>query len=116
MCMSVQAAPPRQSGGVSLARYAPLALVVTVVVTLVPLGAVTLLGPARSPLAVSLHVLAAVLLSIVLARAGAALWTRYGKASSDLVFGDLLLWGWARRAIAERRLERASRELVSGRD
>jgi putative nucleotidyltransferase with HDIG domain len=110
--MSARAAQARASTGVPLARYLPLALLVTVAVTAVPLALVTLLGPARSPLAVSLHVLAAVAISIAMARVGAGVWTRYGKSSSDLVFGDLLLWGWARRALAERRLEQASRELV----
>ena len=96
--MSAQAAQPRAPDGVSIARYAPLALLVTVAVTAVPLWIVSLLGPARSPLPVLLHVLTAVVISVAMARAGAALWTRYGRSSSDLVFGDLLLWGWARRA------------------
>ena len=112
--MSAHAAQPRASAGVPLSRYLPLALLVTVAVTAVPLALVTLLGPARGAPAVGLHVLAAVAISVAMARAVAALWTRYGRSSSDLVFGDLLLWGWARRALAERRLEQASQELLGG--
>ena len=112
--MSAHAAQPRASAGVPLSRYLPLALLVTVAVTAVPIALVTLLGPARGAPAVGLHVLAAVAISVAMARAGAALWTRYGRSSSDLVFGDLLLWGWARRALAERRLEQASQELLGG--
>jgi len=110
MCMSSQAAGGRSPGG--LRRYLPLSLAVTLAVTLLPLFAVSQLGPARSPLAIALHVLAAVALSIVLARVLAALWSRH-EGSSDLVFGDLLLWGWGRRVLAERRLERTSRELLA---
>jgi putative nucleotidyltransferase with HDIG domain len=111
--MSSHAAAVRAPDGVRLGRYLPLSALVTLAVTLLPLAAVALLGPARSPLAVALHVLAAVALSIAIARALAAVWTRHGR-SSDVVFGDLLLWGWARRVLAERRLE-ATAEQLTGR-
>jgi putative nucleotidyltransferase with HDIG domain len=111
MCMSAQAAvgdgPP---DGVRLVRYLPLSIGVTISVTALPLAVVTQLGPARSALTVALHVLAAVALSMLVARVLAALWTRH-EQSSDLVFGDLLIWGWARRALAERRLDGATREI-----
>lgn len=110
MCMSAQAGAPRALTGVRPGRYLPLSLAVTLVVTVLPLLLVAELGPARSALAVALHVLAAVVLSILLARALAALWTRHDQ-SSDLVFGDLLLWGWVRRATAERRLDAATRQI-----
>jgi HD-GYP domain-containing protein (c-di-GMP phosphodiesterase class II) len=87
-----------------------VSVAVTAAVTVLPLVVVAQVGRAGSPLALALHVLAAMVLSILIARALAALWTRHER-SSDLVFGDLLLWGWIRRALAERRLERASREL-----
>jgi response regulator RpfG family c-di-GMP phosphodiesterase len=109
--MSSQAADASAPDGVRLSRYLPLSLVVTLAVTLVPLLAVAQLGPARGPLGVALHVLAAIALSILLARLLEALWTRHRQAS-DLVFGDLLLWGWARRAVAERRLDATARRLA----
>ena len=82
----------------------------TAAVTALPLLAVSQLGPARSVPALALHVIAAAALSVLLARLLAALWKRH-RQSSDLVFGDLLIWGWTRRALAERRLEAATREI-----
>jgi putative nucleotidyltransferase with HDIG domain len=69
------------------------------------------LGAARGPFEIALHVVLAVVLSMALARLLALLWSRH-EHSSDLVFGDVLLWGWARRFWAERRLESLSRSLV----
>ena len=94
-----------------LGRYLPLSVAVTVAVTVLPLLAVTRLGPTRTPMAVALHVVVAAVLSILVARLLAALWQRHER-SSDLVFGDLLIWGWVRRELAERRLEAAFAELA----
>jgi putative nucleotidyltransferase with HDIG domain len=110
MCMSADAGALRAPDAVRSGRYLPLSLAVTGVVTALPLVLVAQLGPARSAPAVALHVLAAVVLSILLARGLAALWSRHDQ-SSDLVFGDLLLWGWIRRAVAERRLDTATRQI-----
>jgi putative nucleotidyltransferase with HDIG domain len=110
MCMSAPAGALRAPAGVRSGRYLPLSLAVTGVVTLLPLALVAQLGPARNVPAGALHVLAAVVLSILFARGLAALWSRH-EQSADLVFGDLLLWGWIRRAIAERRLDAATREI-----
>jgi putative nucleotidyltransferase with HDIG domain len=110
MCMSAHAGALRAPGGVRAGRYLPLSLAVTGVVTVLPLVLIAQLGPARTALAVALHVLLAVVLSILFARGLAALWSRHDQ-SSDLVFGDLLLWGWIRRVIAERRLDAATREI-----
>jgi HD superfamily phosphohydrolase YqeK len=49
---------------------------------------------------------AAVVLSTVIAAGGAALWKRQ-PGSRDMVFADLLLWGWLRRCWSERRLSQA---------
>jgi putative nucleotidyltransferase with HDIG domain len=108
--MSATAARGRASDGPQLRRYLPLALAVTLAVIVLPLLAVAQLGPARGPLAVAWHVAVAALLSMAVARLLALLWSRT-RHSSDLVFGDLLLWGWARRARAERRLDSAARSL-----
>jgi HD-GYP domain-containing protein (c-di-GMP phosphodiesterase class II) len=107
MRMSAQAVGVEGSDGVRLGRFLPLSIGVTAVVTAVPLLVVSQLGPARGVPTIALHVLAAAALSVVLARALATLWTRH-EQSSDLVFGDLLLWGWVRRALAERRLNAAT--------
>jgi putative nucleotidyltransferase with HDIG domain len=108
--MSAHAGAFRAPDGVRSGRYLPLSLAVTGVVTVLPLVLIAQLGPARTALAVALHVLLAVVLSILFARGLAALWSRHDQ-SSDLVFGDLLLWGWLRRVIAERRLDAATREI-----
>jgi uncharacterized membrane protein YgcG len=49
---------------------------------------------------------------MLIARVLSSLWTRH-KQSSDLVFGDLLLWGWAWRALSEHRLDATARELAT---
>jgi putative nucleotidyltransferase with HDIG domain len=48
----------------------------------------------------------AVALSVALAAAAAAVWKRRVQ-SRDVVFADLLLWGWLRRCWTERRLSQA---------
>jgi putative nucleotidyltransferase with HDIG domain len=111
MAMSAPVAPGRASASPPLRNYLPLAVALTVAVIALPLLAVAQLGPARGPLAVAWHVALAALLSMVLARGFALLWARTPH-SHDLVFGDILLWGWARRAWAERRLEAAARSLT----
>lgn len=57
-------------------------------------------------------------LSIAIARALAVLWTRR-KDSHDLVFADLMIWGWIRRTLLERKIRNARRTLghaYDGRD
>ena len=112
MDMSLSAVGLFRPGALRLGRYLPLSMAVTVAVTVLPLVAVAQLRLTRTPMAVALYVVVAMALSMLVARVLAALWIRYGH-SSDLVFGDLLIWGWVRRAFAERRLEAASRELAN---
>jgi putative nucleotidyltransferase with HDIG domain len=110
--MSSQAAGADRPDGVRLGRYLPLSLTVTLAVTVLPLVVVSQLGPPRGAAGIGLHVAAAVALSILVARVLAALWTRH-QHSSDVVFGDLLLWGWTWRALAERRLDATATELAT---
>jgi putative nucleotidyltransferase with HDIG domain len=112
MRMALTAAGQPRAGALRLGPYLPVSVVVTAAVTLLPLAVVSQLGRANGPLALMLHVIAAVLLSMLIARVLAALWTRHER-STDLVFGDLLIWGWVRRALAERRLEAAAQELTN---
>ena len=77
MCMSAQAVGDGPPAGVRLTRYLPLSVGVTLAVTALPLVVVSQLGHARSPLTVALHVLAAVALSVLVARLLAALWERH---------------------------------------
>jgi putative nucleotidyltransferase with HDIG domain len=90
-------------------RYLPAAILVTALVTVVPAALAAALAPRRSPFAMVLSGALAVALSIALATAAAALWKRHPR-SRDILFADLLLWGWLRRWWTERRLSQA-REL-----
>ena len=90
----------------------PYVALATLAVTGLPLAAVTAVQAAgflRSTLA---SVAAAAALSLLASVAGAALWKRR-RRSRDIVFADLMVWGWVRRLRAERRLSDAG-ELLGG--
>jgi putative nucleotidyltransferase with HDIG domain len=82
------------------------ALVATIAVIVLPALAVSFIETSGRPWLVLSSVLLAMVLSVAAATVGSALWTRRPH-SSDLVFGDLMLWGWLRRVRAERRLAQA---------
>jgi putative nucleotidyltransferase with HDIG domain len=82
-------------------RQLPRVLVATLLVIACPAAAVLALdaaGLVTSPVALSLI---AIPLSVAISWVGAAFWKRRA-ASGDLVFGDLMLWGWLRRWRFER--------------
>jgi putative nucleotidyltransferase with HDIG domain len=87
-----------------------LATLAVAVLPVVIVSAVQTLGILRSTLA-ALGVAAA--LSVAISIAGSALWSRRPE-SRDLVFADLMLWGWIRRLRTERRLDDARRLLGGG--
>ncbi len=95
-------------------RQLPRVLAATCAVVMIPLllvkGAAAATG-LSSPL---LSIGAVVVLSFVVASAGAAYWSRR-PGSRDMVFGDLMLWGWLRRIRTERRLAEVCRLLGLGR-
>jgi hypothetical protein len=85
-------------------------LVATVTILAVPsLGVLALEGAGiiSSPLA---SAGAALVLSVGLAQMMSALWMRH-SGSKDLVFGDLMLWGWIKRLRTEKRLSDATKLL-----
>ena len=87
---------------VSLARYLPHVLAATLSVAVLPFVAVYALessGLLTSPVAAAV---VGVVLSVLMARLGAFLWMRH-SGSKDLVFGDLMLWGFVRRLRTEKR-------------
>jgi HD-GYP domain-containing protein (c-di-GMP phosphodiesterase class II) len=90
-------------------RYLPLAALVTGLVMVLPAVLASQIVPHGSLVFIAASGLSAIALSIVLASVGAALWKRQPH-SRDVVFADLLIWGWARRCWTERRLSQA-REL-----
>ena len=86
-------------------RYLPQVALTTLAVVVLPLVIVTGIqmdGGLRSPIAA---MAVAVALSVAAATVGSAYWMRR-PGSRDLVFGDLMLWGFIRRLRAEQRLAR----------
>ena len=94
-------------------RYLPQAVLATVVVMALPALAVSAIDTAGRPWLVLGSVLLAMTFSVTAASVGSAIWMRR-PGSRDLVFGDLMLWGWLRRVRAERRLADAWELLEDG--
>ena len=84
----------------------PHALIATALVVVVPALAVWAIVPRGDALLLLLSVPLGMLLSVAAATIGGAIWKRT-RGSRDLVFADLMLWGWLRRVRTERRLSRA---------
>jgi putative nucleotidyltransferase with HDIG domain len=91
-------------------RYLPHAVLATAFVTGLPAVAVWAFLPVGHPALLVLSVPLGIGVSVIAAAAGAAFWMRR-PGSRDLVFADLMLWGWIRRLLAERRLSEARRVL-----
>jgi len=87
-------------------RWLPHAIVATAFVVVFPALVVWMIVPRGEPALLALSVPLGMLLSVLAASVGGALWKRV-PGSRDLVFADLMLWGWLRRLRAERRLRRA---------
>lgn len=102
--------PPFRS---SAEQYLPHALIATFAVIVLPALAVSFVDTSGRPWLLLSSVLLAMLLSVAVASVGSALWARRPN-SSDLVFGDLMVWGWLRRVRAERRVAEAQRLLGAG--
>jgi putative nucleotidyltransferase with HDIG domain len=94
----------------SAERYLPHALLATFAVIVLPALAVSFVDTSGRPWLLLSTVLLALLLSVAVASVGSALWAKQPH-SSDLVFGDLMIWGWVRRVRAERRVAEARRLL-----
>jgi putative nucleotidyltransferase with HDIG domain len=78
-----------------------------------PAFAVSAIETTGRPWLVLGSVLLAMIFSVTAASVGSAIWMRR-PGSRDLVFGDLMLWGWLRRVRAERRLADAWKLLEHG--
>jgi HD-GYP domain-containing protein (c-di-GMP phosphodiesterase class II) len=88
-------------------RFFPHALIATLLVIVAPAVVVVALSPLSGIADLLVSALLATGLSVAAGSAGAALWTRMPQ-SSEIPFGDLMLWAWARRVRAERRLTKAA--------
>jgi putative nucleotidyltransferase with HDIG domain len=87
-------------------RWLPHAFVATGFVVVLPAVLVSLLVPPTSLPMLFVSLATGIVLSLLAASLGEAIWKRL-PSSQDLVFADLMLWGWLRRSVAERRLARA---------
>lgn len=90
---------------------APLAVTANLLVIVLPALVVWALAPVGGPASLLGSVSLTVALSVATASLGSALWTRR-MASGELVFSDLMVWGWVRRRRTERRLAEARDRLV----
>jgi putative nucleotidyltransferase with HDIG domain len=84
----------------------PLAVLTTALVIVLPASLVAVIVPRGGLLLMALSAASAVALSTAFASAGAAVWKRR-RQSRDIIFADLMLWGWLRRSRAERGLAQA---------
>jgi putative nucleotidyltransferase with HDIG domain len=101
--------------GVRRTGYFPRVVLATLVVTVLPglvAGALQAAGVIHGWLPAAAT---AVALSMLLAAVGSTWWARR-PASRDIVFADLMLWGWLRRVRTERRLASARWLLGRGAD
>src|SRR5688500_6769599 len=87
-------------------RYIGHALVATLSVTLLPAAAVTALEMRGHVQSSAVGLVLGAALSVLLAAVGTRLWARR-PGSRDIVFSDLMLWGFMRRLRTERRLAEA---------
>jgi hypothetical protein len=91
-------------------RYLPQVAAATALVAVVPVAAVWWLRAERVISSPYLGVAVAMGLSLAASFAGSAYWKRR-RGSGDLVFSELLIWGWLRRLRVERRLADATEVL-----
>jgi putative nucleotidyltransferase with HDIG domain len=103
-------AAARVGGGIR--RRLPIVIAATAVVAVMPAVVAAHVLPARDPASIVGSALLAALLSVATSRAGAALWARH-HGSGDVLFADLMVWGWLRRLWAERRLAAAQGGLAA---
>ena len=107
--MAVRVAPRRHHVA-RTERWLPHVLIATTFVVVLPALAVWALVPPTHAALLAISVPLGMLLSIAAATVGAAIWKRM-PGSRDVVFADLMLWGFLRRSVAERRLAQAEKLL-----
>jgi putative nucleotidyltransferase with HDIG domain len=91
----------------NLKRYLPWVVAATLAVSVVPIALVSQLTSAGLVRSVFVSAALAILISLVASSAGTAWWKKR-RAEHDLVFSELMIWGWLRRLRTERRLSRAA--------
>ncbi len=89
-----------------LLRYFPHVLLATGLIAGVPVALAWILVATDTVTSPVLLILITVAVSLPAFQIGAALWKRHAGAG-ELLFGELMLWGWLRRLWSEWRLDRA---------
>ena len=97
----------KEQHAVSVKRLLPYALIATFAVAVAPL-LVTAAAEDRFGLSLWQTIPLGASLSLMASLGGAALWKKY-LGSLDVVFADLLVWGFLKRMLVERRLSRATK-------
>ena len=95
-----------------IAHYWGWAIVATLLVAVAPPAFVMWLEAAGHLKSSLIAIVLGILGSVGAAAAGTALWMRH-SGSSDIVFGDLMLWGYLRRLAMEKRIMN-SEKLMAG--
>jgi putative nucleotidyltransferase with HDIG domain len=95
--------------------FLPLSVFATLTVVVGPVAVVATLAPNHGMLGEMLAVVLAVVGSLAIASVGARLWMRWPR-SREVIFAELMLWGWVRRFRAERRLARTRDLFESARE
>ncbi len=95
--------------------FLPLSVLATLTVVAGPVVVVAALLPRHGILWEALAVVLAVVGSLAIASMGARLWMRW-PGSREVIFAELMLWGWVRRFRAERRLARTRDLFESARE
>jgi hypothetical protein len=98
--------PPDATRPVRVQRYLPLAALTTALVIFLPTFLVAHMVGGRGIASMLVSAVGAMVCSLALAASGAALWKRQ-RHSRDLLFSELMLWGWLRRYWSEQRLSQA---------
>jgi putative nucleotidyltransferase with HDIG domain len=93
----------------------PVSVLATLAVIAGPVVVVAMLVPQHDLLWEALAVVLAVVGSLAIAAVGARLWMRWPR-SREMIFAELMLWGWVRRFCAERRLARTRDLFESARE
>jgi HD-GYP domain-containing protein (c-di-GMP phosphodiesterase class II) len=95
-----------ESAPTRLLFYLPLVVLTTASVIVLPAVLVAAFLPRGNSLLMVISTASAVAVSVAIASVESALWTQRA-GSRDLLFADLMLWGWLRKCWTERRLAQA---------
>ena len=99
-----------EDGAPDIRSYLPPAVAATVLVVAMPAVAVWALRSSQLVSSTALAVVIGAALSVGASYAGSAYWVSTPR-SRDVLFSELMLWGWLRRWRAERRLSAALADL-----